>query len=75
MNIREAIEKLPPDATYDDAKAQARLRYGNALVLSGQVDRGLSELHYVIDDFPRTISGKVQKFQLREQFAEVVAKR
>jgi len=46
--------ELSRTARTDDAKAQARLRYGNALVLSGQVDRGLTELRYVVDDFPRT---------------------
>jgi TolA-binding protein len=46
--------QLSRTARTDEEKAQARLRYGNALALGGQVDRGLAELKFVVDDYPRT---------------------
>jgi TolA-binding protein len=50
----ESYLELSRTARTPDAKAQARLRYGSALALAGQVDRGLTELRYVTDDFPRS---------------------
>ena len=50
----ESYLKLLRDSRTDDAKARARLRYGNALALGGDVNRGLTELQNVVDDFPRT---------------------
>ena len=46
--------QLLRDSKTDAAKASARLRYGNSLALGGDVDRGLTELKNVVDDFPRT---------------------
>jgi TolA-binding protein len=47
-------EALLREARTPDGKARARLRYGSALGMSGQVDRGIGELQNVIDDQPRT---------------------
>jgi TolA-binding protein len=46
--------RLLRDSHTDDGRARARLRYGSALALSGDVDRGLTELKNVVDDYPRT---------------------
>jgi len=50
----ESYLRLLRDSKVDAAKASARLRYGNALALGGDVDRGLTELKNVVDDFPRS---------------------
>jgi len=47
-------EALLRDARTPDGVARARLRYGSALGLSGNVDQGLAELQNVIEDQPRT---------------------
>ena len=56
-NYAEAADsylRLLRDSHTDDSRARARLRYGSALALSGDVDRGLNELKNVVDDYPRT---------------------
>ena len=46
--------QLLQDSRTDDGRARARVRFGTALALSGDVDRGLAELKNVVDDYPRT---------------------
>ena len=50
----ESYLQLLRDSHTDDGRARARLRYGSALALSGDVERGLTELKNVVDDYPRT---------------------
>ncbi|MGH7725059.1 MAG: tetratricopeptide repeat protein [Candidatus Eiseniibacteriota bacterium] len=50
----ETYLKLLRESKTEDAQARARLRYGTALALSGQTDRGLTELRNVVQDRPRT---------------------
>lgn len=50
----ETYLKLLRESKTEDAQARARLRYGTALALAGQTDRGLTELRNVVQDKPRT---------------------
>ncbi len=50
----ESYLKLLRDSRTDEGRARARLRYGSALALGGDLDRGLTELKNVVEDYPRT---------------------
>jgi len=50
----ESYLKLLRDSRTDDGRARARLRYGSALALAGDLERGLIELHNVVQDYPRS---------------------